>query len=135
MFEGSNIPSCQPKGNVFISCATALDLGLIQPHSELNASVPDCGRLIFSSADHPKKYQNKNIGSSSSVSYNVYVREVQYPLVSKVLEIEVNQYVTQEVQDENKQQQYPAQADTVFTRQKLSRSEECIYVATESQKL
>ena len=35
------------EGSVIVSCATSLDLGLIQPHSELNASVPDCVRLIF----------------------------------------------------------------------------------------
>ena len=76
-------------------------MGLIQPHSELNAGVPDCGRLIFSSADHPNKYQNKKIELSSSVSNNVYVREVQSPIASKVPETEVNQCVTQEIQDEN----------------------------------
>ena len=43
------------EGGVIISCATNLDLGLIQPNSKLNASVPDCGRLIFSSADHHKQ--------------------------------------------------------------------------------
>ena len=49
------------------------------------------------------------IESSSSVSHNVYVREVQCPIASKGPETEINQYVTQEVQDENKQQQCPAQ--------------------------
>ena len=92
-------------------------MGLIQPHSELNASVPDCGRLIFGSADHPNKYQNK-IESSSSVSNNVYVKEVQSPIVSKVPETEVNQFVTQEVQEENKQQQCPAQVSTVLDERK-----------------
>ena len=42
------------EGSVIVSCATSLDLELIQPHSELYTSVPDCRRLIFSSADHPK---------------------------------------------------------------------------------
>ena len=37
--------------SVIISCATSLDLGLIQPHSKLNASIQDCGKFIFSSAD------------------------------------------------------------------------------------
>ena len=67
------------EGSVIVSCATSLDLGLIWWHSELNTSVPDCRRLIFSSADHPGKYQNKKIESSSSVSNNVYVREVNLP--------------------------------------------------------
>ena len=90
------------EGSVIVSCATSLDLGLIQPQGKLNASIPDFGRLIFSSADHPNKYQNKKTESSSSVS--------------KVLETEVNQYVTQELQDENKQQQCPAQTDTVLQK-------------------
>ena len=59
------------EGSVIISCVTSLDLELIQTHSELNASIPDYGRLIFSSADHPNKYQNKKIESSSSVSNNM----------------------------------------------------------------
>ena len=91
-------------GSVIVSCPTSLDLRLIQPHSELNASIPDCERLIFSNADNPNKYQNKKIESSSSVF--------------KVPETEVNQYVTQEVEDENKQQQCPAQNDTVLQKRK-----------------
>ena len=51
------------EGSVIVSCVTSLDLGLIHPQNELNASVPDCGRLIFSSADHPNKYQSKKIES------------------------------------------------------------------------
>ena len=74
--------------SVIVSCVTSLDLGLIQPHTRLNASIPDCGRLIFSNADHPNKYQNKKIESHSSVF--------------KVAEMGVNQYVPQEVQEENK---------------------------------
>ena len=50
-----------------------------------------------------------------------YVREVQSPVVSKVPETEVNQYVTQEVQDENKQQQCPAQTDTVLQDRKCQK--------------
>ena len=102
------------EGSVIVSCVTSPDLGLIQPHGELNVSVPDCGRLTFSSVDHPNKYQNEKIESSSSVSDNVYGREVQYPIVSKVPETEVNQHVTQKIQNENKQHQCPAQTDTVL---------------------
>ena len=92
------------EGSVTVSCATSLNLGLIQPHSELNASVPDCESLIFSIADHPNKYKYNKNESSLSVSNNVYTREVQFPTVLNVPETEVNQCVTQEVQDENKQQ-------------------------------
>ena len=45
------------EGSVIISCATSLDLTLIQPHSELYTRVPDARRLIFSSADDPNKMQ------------------------------------------------------------------------------
>ena len=91
------------EGSVIVYCATSLDLGLIRPHSELNASIPNCGRLVFSSTDHPNKYQHKKTESSSSVF--------------KVPET-VNQYVTQEVQDENKQLQCPAQTDSMLQKRK-----------------
>ena len=108
------------EGSVIVSCATSLDLRLIQPYSKLNASIPDCGKLIFSSADHPNKYQNKMIESSSSVF--------------KVPETEVNQYVTQEVQDENKQQQCPAQTDTMLQKRKCHKGKSA-NMTTEIQKL
>ena len=92
------------EGSVIVSCTTSLDLGLIQLHSELYTSLPECGRLIFSSADHPNKYQNKKVESNSSVA--------------KVPETEANQSITQEVQDKNKQQQCPAQNDTLIQTRK-----------------
>ena len=52
-----------------------------------------------------------------------------------VQQTEVNQWGTQEIQDENKQQLHPAKADTILEdRQKMSKSEKCKYVATEAQK-
>ena len=85
------------EGSVIVSCVTSIELGLIHPHSAPNSSIPDCGRLIYSTADHPNKYQNKKIEPVSKLSDNVYVKEVQ---------------------DENKQQQFPAQADTVLQNRK-----------------
>ena len=87
-FKEVTFQAVNHKESVIVSCVTGLDLGLIQPHSELNASVPDCRILIFSSPDHPNKYKNKKIESSSSVSDNV--REIQSPVVSKLAETEVN---------------------------------------------
>ena len=52
------------------------------------------------------------------MSDNVYAREVQSPAVPNVPETEVNQCVTQEVQDEKKQQQCPTQADIVLDNRK-----------------
>ena len=52
-----------------------------------------------------------------------------------VQQTEVHQCSTQEIQDENKQQQCPTQADTLLEdRQKMSKSEKCKYVVTEAQK-
>ena len=40
-------------GSVLISCATTLDLGLIQPHTRLDY-LPPTASLITTSAKHPK---------------------------------------------------------------------------------
>ena len=45
------------EGSIIISCATSLELGLIQLHIVLYTRVPDGRRLIFSSANDPKKMQ------------------------------------------------------------------------------
>ena len=42
------------KGSIIISCATSLELGLIQPHRWLDV-VPEKGSLIYSTADLPVK--------------------------------------------------------------------------------
>ena len=55
------------EGSVIVSCATSLKLALIQLHSVFNQSVPDCGKLLFSNADHPYKCKNEKIKSSSGV--------------------------------------------------------------------
>ena len=51
----------------------------------------------------------------------VYTREVQSPAVPNVPGTEVNQCVTQDVQDEDKQQQCPAKADTVLDDRKCQK--------------
>ena len=58
------------KGSVIVSCATSISLILIQLHSELNVSVPDCGRLIYSCADDPEKYKYKKIKSNVHICDN-----------------------------------------------------------------
>ena len=47
MFKEVTSQVVSHEGSVIVSCATGLDLGLKLPHSELNASVPDCGRLFL----------------------------------------------------------------------------------------
>ena len=43
------------EGSVIVSCVTSLELGLLQLHIVFNENVTDCGRLIYSEADHPKQ--------------------------------------------------------------------------------
>ena len=45
------------EGSVIVSCATSISLNLIQIHSELNSSLPKCGKLIYSCADDQNKKQ------------------------------------------------------------------------------
>ena len=80
----------------------------------LKQSVSDCGRLLYSDADHPNMCKYQNIKSSYSVSDNASPREVHSTVVPDVTATEVNQCLTQIGQDKNKLMQCPAQADTVL---------------------
>ena len=118
------------EGHVIVSCATSLDLGVIQPLSELNASIPDCGSLIFSSADHPNKYKYNKNESTLRVSSNVYTRGVQSPAVPNVPETEVNECEP----GGTRWNQAAAVSNPSwysFRWQKMSKSEKCAYAATE----
>ena len=106
------------EGSVIVSCATSLELGLIQLHSVFNENVPDCGRLIYSEADHLNKHKYQNIESSSSVSNNTSPIEVQSTELPDAAATEVNQCVTQKGQEKNKLMQCPAQDDTVLQDRK-----------------
>ena len=91
-----------------VSCVKNLELGLIQLHSVFNESVPDWGRLLYCEADHPNKYKDQNIESSSIVSNNASALEVQSTIVPDVTATEVNQSVTQMGQETNKLMQCPS---------------------------
>ena len=106
------------EGSVIVSCATSLKLGLIQLHSVFDDSVPDCGRLLYSEADHPNKYKYQNIESRSDVSDNASPIEIQSTILPDVTATEVNQCVTQKGQEKNKLMQCPAQDDTVLQGRK-----------------
>ena len=106
---------------MIISFATSLELGLMQPHSVLKQSVPDCGRLLNSSADHPNKCKNENFKSSSSMSNNTSAIEVQSTVVSDGTATEVNQCVIQKGQDKNVKMQCPAQSNTVLQGRKCQK--------------
>ena len=45
------------EGSVIVSCATSISLNLIQIHSELSSSLPECRKLIYSCANDPNKKQ------------------------------------------------------------------------------
>ena len=47
------------EGSVIISCATSINLNLIQIPNQLYNKIPDCAGLIYSSADAPDMYQYK----------------------------------------------------------------------------
>ena len=47
------------EGSVIVSCATSINLSLIQIHNELDTSIPDCARLYYSSADKPRANQEQ----------------------------------------------------------------------------
>ena len=49
------------EGSVLLSCATTLELSLIQPHNNLENSIPSSASLISSKADYPKKRSQKNM--------------------------------------------------------------------------
>ena len=47
------------EGSVIISCATSINLNVIQIPKQLDTDIPDCARLIYSSVDAPRKHQYK----------------------------------------------------------------------------
>ena len=47
------------EGSIIISCATSINLNLIQIPKQLDTNIPDCARLIYSSFDVPGKHQYK----------------------------------------------------------------------------
>ena len=47
------------EGSVIVSCATSINLNLIQLHNELDTNIPDCTRLYYSSADKAGANQEK----------------------------------------------------------------------------
>ena len=54
------------EGSVILSCATSIELGIIQPHTNLD-EVPEEGNLIYSKADMPKKQRNKSCQAESNM--------------------------------------------------------------------
>ena len=61
-----------------MSCATSFSLNLIQIHSKLNSSVPECGKLIYSCADDPEKYKHKKLKSTEVAQWKNQVFQEKY---------------------------------------------------------
>ena len=100
-----------------MSCVTSISLNLIQIHSEPNASVPDCGQLIYSCADDPEKYKHKKMKSSVHICDNASTREVQPPKEPKVVKTDVAQWKNLVIQ-ENRRQRCQAQDNIVCSGKK-----------------
>ena len=47
------------EGSVLISCATSINLNLIQIHNQLDTKIPHCARFVYSCADALYKHQHK----------------------------------------------------------------------------
>ena len=109
------------EGSVIVSCATNLELGLIQLHSVFNKMNPDCGRLLYSEADHPNKYRYQNIKSSSSMSDNASAIAVQSNVAPDVRATEVIQCVIQMGQEKSKLMPFLAQEVTVLQDRKCQK--------------
>ena len=87
------------EGYVIVSCAisaTSFELGLIQPHRDLDV-VQDNGSLIYSKADALVKQKYKKSVPVSKLSDNVHSRGMQPPPMSRVQETEVNQCMKEKV--------------------------------------
>ena len=58
------------EGSVIISCATCINLNLIQIHNQLDTKIPDCAGLVYSSADAAYKHQYKKKQNAKKPVYS-----------------------------------------------------------------
>ena len=77
-FQAVTFQVVNTEGSVIVSCATSISLNLIQIHSELNSSVPECQKLIYSCADDPEKYKYKMLKSTEVVQWKNQVVQGKY---------------------------------------------------------
>ena len=59
-------------GSVIVSCATSINLNLIQPQGELNSRFPNYGRLVYSCADDPGNHKYKKMRSNVNMCDKAY---------------------------------------------------------------
>ena len=88
MFTRITFQVTSQEGSVIISCATSLDIGLIQPHRGLDV-VPEKGSWSYSKADMPVKQKNKKIAPDNKLGDSLNSSKVQSHTVSRVEEREV----------------------------------------------
>ena len=81
-FQAVTFQLVNTEGSVIVSCTTRISLNLIQIHSALNASVPDCRQLIYSCVDDLVKYKYNEWKSSVHICDNASAREVKPPTQS-----------------------------------------------------
>ena len=99
------------KGSVVLSCATTLDLCLLQPHSNLD-SIPSSASLIKSKADYPrKKVPEKYVNIKAQEKY-VFKQGTVSQIVTFTRIFSVNQCFLQEDKEEKSKQE--GQANLIY---------------------
>ena len=93
------------EGSVVLSCATALDLCLIQPHSNLD-SIPYSASFITNKANYPRKKKIQKIRLVSKPNKNVCSSKEQSPSLLPAQRYSVNQCVIQEDKELSRYQVY-----------------------------
>ena len=58
------------EGSVIVSCATSINLNLIQIHNELDINISDCARLYYSSADKLRANQGQQKKVDHTAKYD-----------------------------------------------------------------
>ena len=58
------------EGSVIISCATSINLNLIQIHNQLDTKIPYCTGVVYISADAPYKHQYKERQNAKKPVFN-----------------------------------------------------------------
>ena len=93
------------EGSVVLSCVTTLELGLIQPCSDLEVSISASASLISSTADYSRKNRSKESKPKKNVSSNKQQSPELLPAQGQL----VVQCIVQEILDKTSQQEYTAQ--------------------------
>ena len=69
-FHKVNFQVVSVEGSVIISCATSINLNLIQIPDQLDTKIPDCARLVYSCTDALYKHQYKEQQSTTRTVFS-----------------------------------------------------------------